>query len=67
MTISNTTVLILSKNSENQNEHGFTLIELIVTVAILAIIATIATPYILSLLARMEARRIAGQIDTTLT
>ncbi|MEK6199856.1 MAG: GspH/FimT family pseudopilin [Psychrobacter sp.] len=67
MTISNTTVLILSKNSENQNEHGFTLVELIVTVAILAIIATIATPYILSLLARMEARRIAGQIDTTLT
>lgn len=67
MTISNTTVLILSKNSENQNEHGFTLVELIVTVAILAIIATIAKPYILSLLARMEARRIAGQIDTTLT
>ncbi|HSP86340.1 MAG TPA: GspH/FimT family pseudopilin [Psychrobacter sp.] len=33
----------------------------------MAIIATIATPYILSLLARMEARRIAGQIDTTLT
>lgn len=49
------------------NKRGFTLIELIVTVTILAIIATIATPYILSILANMEAKRIAGQIDNTLT
>jgi type IV fimbrial biogenesis protein FimT len=67
MAISYRTLSICSKDSRRHDEHGFTLVELIVTVAILAIIATIATPYILSLLARMEARRIAGQIDTTLT
>ena len=55
------------KPSTYNNERGFTLIELIVTVTILAIIATIAIPYILGLLARMEAKRIAGQIDNTLT
>ena len=54
------------KLSIYRNERGFNLIELIVTVAILAIIATIATPYILNLLANMEAKRIAVQIDTTL-
>ena len=56
----------LLRYSTNRNEYGFTLVELIVTVAILAIIATIATPYILEQLSRMEARRIAVQIDTTL-
>ena len=58
---------IFIKPSTYNNERGFTLIELIVTVTILAIIATIATPYILGLLARMEAKRIAGQIDNPLT
>ena len=58
---------IFIKPSTYNNERGFTLIELIVTVTILAIIATIAIPYILGLLARMEAKRIAGQIDNTLT
>ena len=48
------------------NEHGFNLVELIVTVAVLAIIAIIATPYILEQLARMEAKRIEGQIKSTL-
>lgn len=66
MAISYRTLSICSKDSRRHDEYGFNLVELIVTVAILAIIATIATPYILSLLARMEARRIAGQIDTTL-
>lgn len=49
------------------NEHGFNLVELIVTVAVLAIIAMIATPYILEQLARMEAKRIENQIENTLT
>ena len=48
------------------NEHGFNLVELIVTVAVLAIIAMIATPYVLEQLARMEAKRIEGQIKSTL-
>ena len=48
------------------NEYGFNLVELIVTVAVLAIIAMIATPYILEQLARMEARRIENQIENTL-
>ena len=49
-----------------QNKYGFTLIELIVTVAVLAIIVMIATPYILEQLASMEAKRIEGQIKNTL-
>ena len=49
------------------NEHGFNLVELIVTVAVLAIIAMIATPYVLEQLARMEAKRIENQIKNTLT
>ena len=48
------------------NEYGFNLVELIVTVAVLAIIAIIATPYVLEQLARMEAKRIEGQIKSTL-
>ena len=49
------------------NEHGFNLVELIVTVAILAIIAMVAAPSILTQLAKMEAKRIKNQIDNTLT
>lgn len=48
------------------NERGFTLVELIVTVAILAIIATIAAPSILTQLANMEAKRIRYGIKNTL-
>ena len=49
------------------NKQGFTLVELAVTVAILVIIVMIAAPHILRQLASMEAKRIANQIDTTLT
>ena len=67
MAISYRTLSICSKGFRRHNEHGFNLVELIVTIAILAIILMIATPYILTQLASMEARRIASQIDTTLT
>ncbi|WP_298909661.1 Tfp pilus assembly protein FimT/FimU [uncultured Psychrobacter sp.] len=50
-----------------KNERGFTLVELIVTIAVLAILTMIAMPYILEQLARMEAKRIESQIRNTLT
>lgn len=46
---------------------GFTLVELIVTVAILAIIATIATPAIFRQLASMEAKRVKSQLEGSLS
>ncbi len=45
---------------------GFNLVELIVTVCIMAIIATIATPFVITQLTRMEAKRIRYAITTTL-
>ena len=60
----------VSSNKERHlqphNEYGFNLVELIVTVAVLVIIVMIATPYVLEQLARMEAKRIEGQIKSTL-
>ena len=55
------------KYLQPNNEQGFTLVELIVTIAVLAILTMIATPYILEQLARMEAKRIESQIRNTLT
>ena len=55
------------KHFQPNNEQGFTLVELIVTIAVLAILTMIATPYILEQLARMEAKRIESQIRNTLT
>lgn len=52
--------------SSIKSKNGFTLVELIVTIAVLAIIATIATPSILTQLAHMEAKRIRSQLTTTL-
>ena len=46
--------------------YGFTLVELIITVAIMAIILTIAYPHIMTLLANMEAKRIRYGIVNTL-
>lgn len=57
-----------TKRHFNQESHylGFTLLELIASVAILAITAIMATPFILTQLANMEAKRIKGQIENTL-
>ena len=49
------------------NQQGFNLVELIVTLAILAIIITIAAPSIFSYLASMEAKRIRYDLINTLT
>lgn len=52
--------------SNTLNQNGFTLVELIVTMAVLAIITMIATPAILTQLAHMEAKRIRYDITDTL-
>lgn len=49
-----------------RSQSGFNLVELMVTVMILAIIVTIAAPAIQTQLASMEARRIKNQLETTL-
>lgn len=55
------------QQSLSQAHAGFTLIELIVTIAVLAIIVSIATPSILTTLANMEAKRVRKDITNTLT
>ncbi|MGP5550519.1 GspH/FimT family pseudopilin [Psychrobacter namhaensis] len=50
-----------------KGKQGFTLVELIVTIAVLAIIMTIAAPAIRTQLARMEAKRIKNQVENSLT
>lgn len=49
------------------SSHGFTLVQLIITIAVLAIIATIAAPAIQTQLAQMESRRIKSQLEDSLT
>ena len=48
------------------SDSGFTLIELMVTVTILAIIATIAAPSFSKMLADMEGKRLRNHITSTL-
>lgn len=50
----------------SKGKNGFTLVELIVTVTVLAIIVAIATPSILTQLTRMEAKRVKTQLQNTL-
>ena len=49
------------------NHNGFTLVELLVTITIVAIIVTIATPFIITQLTAMEAKRIRYALSNTLT
>lgn len=53
--------------SNLEKQKAFTLIELIITIAIIAIIITVATPYVLTQLAAMEAKRIMYDISNTLS
>lgn len=55
-----------SKRDSLNRYKGFTLVELIVTLAIIAIIVTIATPFMLRQLATMEAKRIRYALSNTL-
>ena len=50
---------------QNSN-HGFTLLELIVTISVMAIIVSFAIPYIFTLLANMEAKRIRYGLENGL-
>lgn len=49
-----------------ENEHGMTLIELLVTLTVLTIIISIATPNFTQWRAKMEAKRIKHSLFTTL-
>ncbi|WP_350561459.1 GspH/FimT family pseudopilin [Psychrobacter sp. CAL346-MNA-CIBAN-0220] len=57
---------ILKNSPKYYIERGFTLVELIVTIAVLAIITAIATPTVLTQLANMEAKRIRYGLVSTL-
>lgn len=56
-----------SKTYSTLSQRGFTLVELMVTVLILAIIVAIATPSILTQLANMESQRIKVQLKSALS
>lgn len=57
---------IEQRSLQIQRNQGFTLVELIVTVCVLAIIAIIAAPSILTQLANMESKRIRYDISAML-
>ncbi len=51
----------------SESSQGFTLVELMVTISVLAIVTAIATPSILTQLTRMEANRVKSQLENTLS
>ncbi|WP_413787019.1 GspH/FimT family pseudopilin [Psychrobacter sp. NG27] len=57
----------ISKSLGSKGAHGFTLVELLVTITVLGIIATIAVPSILTHLARLESQRVKHQLKNTLS
>ena len=65
--LSKTSMKFQSDFRYDNRELGFTLVELIVTLAVLAIIATIAIPTMLTQLAGMEARRIQVQLQNSIS
>lgn len=56
----------IDASTVNRHNKGFTLVELIVTVCVLAIIVMIVAPVIRTQLARMEAKRIQSQLENSL-
>lgn len=70
----NINIDILVKNDRSianlpnlKQQRAFTLIELIITIAIIAIVITVATPYVLTQMAAIEAKRIRYDISNTLS
>ena len=56
----------IDASTVNRHNKGFTLVELIVTVCVLAIIVMIVAPVIRTHLASMEAKRIQSQLENSL-
>lgn len=64
--IFNNNAITNTHTSTRKDKQGFTLVELMVTIAVLAIIVMIAAPAIFTQLAQMEAKRIRYEIMNTL-